>query len=126
MIQNDDIQVRITITDENGDPVVISSLNALEIYVYEIVKGEKVLKATFQKGNAGLYKIITYDDANGIVDIILNRQLTRNVTSDKIYLETKAQFNATSDFISSKQNIGAPGLEIDLVEKTASKADALK
>jgi len=120
MIQNDDIQARVTITDNSGNPIVISSLNALEIYIYELIKGEKSLKATYKKGNAGLYKITTYDDANGVVDIIINRQMTRTLTTGKLYLETKAQFNATSDFISSLQNIGSTGVEIDLVEKTAN------
>lgn len=120
MIQNDDIQARITITDSASVAIVISSLNALEIYLYELVKGEKALRATYKKGNTGLYKITTYDDANGIVDIIINRQMTRTLTTGKLYLETKAQFNASSDFISSLQNVGAAGVEIDLVEKTAN------
>lgn len=120
MIQNDDIAVRVTILDENGDPVLISGLNALDIYIYDLVKSEKVLKATYRLGSTGLYKIKTITDASGIVEIIINRQMTRTFTSSKIYLETKAQFNASSDFISSLQNIGAPGVEIDTLEKTAN------
>lgn len=120
MIQNDDIQARITITDSAGTPLTISALNALEVYLYELVKGLKVLKATYVLGNAGLYGIETYDDANGIVDIFINRQLTRTLSTGKLYLETKVRLTASSSFISSVQNIGSTGVEIDTVEMTAN------
>lgn len=120
MIQNDDIQARITITDSAGTPLTISALNALEIYLYELVKGLKVLKATYKKGNTGLYTITTVTDASGIVDIFINRQLTRTLSTGKLYLETKVRLTASASFISSLQNIGSTGVEIDTVEMTAN------
>lgn len=120
MIQNDDIQARVTITDSAGTPITISALNALEIYLYELVKGEKALRATYKKGNTGLYGITTVTDASGIVDIFINRQLTRTLITGKLYLETKVQLTASSSFISNLQNIGSVGQEIDTIEKTAN------
>lgn len=120
MIQNDDIQARLTITDSAGTPLTISALNALEVYLYELVRGEKSLKATYKKGNTGLYGITTVTDASGIVDIFINRQLTRTLSTGKLYLEVKVQLSASSSFISSLQNIGSSGVEIDVVEATAN------
>lgn len=120
MIQNDDIQARLTITDSAGVALTISALNALEVYLYELVKGLKVLKATYKKGNTGLYGITTVTDAAGIVDIFINRQLTRTLSTGKLYLETKVQLNASASFISSLQNVGSLGIEIDTVEMTAN------
>lgn len=120
MIGNDDIQVQVTIKDGVGVALTISALNAVEIYIYVMVKGVKTLKATYKKGNTGYYGIATINDADGIVEIILNRQLTRGLPDGKVYLETKVQLSASSSFISSLQNLGAPGVEIDTNQMTAN------
>jgi hypothetical protein len=120
MIGNDDIQVQVTIKDQAGVPLTISALNAVEVYIYIMVKGSKTLKATYKKGNSGYYGITTVNDSGGIIEIILNRQLTRGLPEGKIYLETKVQLSASSSFISSLQNVGAPGVEIDTNEMTAN------
>lgn len=125
MIQNDDIKVRVTVKDSAGSPLTISALNALEIYLYVLSNGLKELKATYAKGNTGLYAITTFDDANGIVDIVINRQLTRTLPDGKLFLETKVRLSAGSEFISSLQNVGSIGVEIDTVEMTANNTRLL-
>jgi hypothetical protein len=123
MIQNDDIKVRVTISDSAGVPLTISALNAVEIYLYTINQntGAKEIKATYRNTGTGLYEITTFDDANGIVEFVINRQLTRTLPDGKLYLETKVRLSAGSEFISSVQNIGAKGVEIDTIEMTANK-----
>ena len=121
MIQNDDIKIELTIRDSAGTPLTISALNALEVYLYTLVKGVKELKATYRNGNTGLYGMEVTDDAGGVVEIVINRQLTRALPDGKLYLETKVQLNAGSEFISSLQNVGSPGIEIDTIEMTANK-----
>lgn len=121
MIQNDDIKVELTIRDSAGTPLTISALNALEVYLYTLVKGVKELKATYRNGNTGLYGMTITDDAGGVVEIVINRQLTRGLPDGKLYLETKVQLNAGSEFISSLQNVGSAGIEIDTIEMTANK-----
>lgn len=113
MVQNNDIQVRITIKDEAGVAYNISALNACEVYAYRLSGNEKVLIATYKISNTGLYDITVIDAANGIIEIILNREKTRTIPDGKVYLETRIRITATSAFISSLQNLGATGIEID-------------
>jgi hypothetical protein len=124
MIQNNDIQLRVTIKDEDGVAFTISALNALEFYVYRLENNNKVLIATYKKSNTGVYGITTITDASGIVEIVLNREKTRTLTTGKIYLETRIQLTATSAFISSLQNLGATGIEID-TNVTSANPDSL-
>lgn len=120
MIQNNDIQIRITLTDDTGMAFVISALNALELYAYRLDGVKKIEIATFKKSNTGIYGITTVNDANGIVDIILNREKTRELPSTIVYIEPRIQLTATSDFINSLQNLGASGIKIDLNETSAN------
>lgn len=113
MVQNNDIQLRVTITDEDGVAFTISTLNALEFYVYSLENNTKVLIATYKKSNTGLYDVTTIDDVNGIVEIVLNREKTRTLPNAKIYLETRIQITAGATFINSLQNLGVNGTEID-------------
>jgi hypothetical protein len=124
MVQNNDIQLRVTIKDEDGVAFTISALNALEFYVYRLENNNKVLIATYKKSNTGVYGITTITDASGIVEIVLNREKTRTLTTGKIYLETRIQLTATSAFISSLQNLGATGIEID-TNVTSANPDSL-
>ncbi len=120
MIQNNDIQLRITLTDEDGVAFTISALNALEFYVYRLENNKKVLISTHKKSNTGIYGITTITDGSGIVEIILNREKTRQIPNQKLYLETRIQLTATSAFINSLQNLGVNGTEIDLSETSAN------
>lgn len=120
MIQNNDIQVRITLTDDIAVPFVISALNALEFYAYRMDGVKKIEIATYKKSNTGIYGITTVDDANGIVDIVLNREKTRELPTGQVYLETRIQLTATSEFISSLQNLGANGTAVDINNTSAN------
>lgn len=120
MIQNNDIQVRITLTDDIAVPFVISALNALEFYAYRMDGVKKIEIATYKKSNTGIYGITTVDDANGIVDIVLNREKTRELPMGQVYLETRIQLTATSEFISSLQNLGANGTAVDINNTSAN------
>lgn len=120
MVQNNDIQVRLTIKDEDGVAFNISALNAYEVYAYYLEGNVKKLFATYKNSNTGLYDITVIDAANGIIEIILNREKTRTLTTGKIYLETRIRITASSAFISSLQNLGATGIEIDINETSAN------
>lgn len=120
MIQNNDIQVRLTIKDEDGVAFNISALNAYEVYAYYLEGNVKKLFATYKNSNTGLYDITVIDAANGIIEIILNREKTRTLTTGKIYLETRIRITASSAFISSLQNLGATGIEVDINETSAN------
>lgn len=120
MNQNNDIQLRVTITDEDSTPFVISSLNALEIYLYRIDNLKKILVATYKKSDTGIYGISTINDTLGVVEIIINREKTRTLPAGKLYLETRIQLTAGSEFIDSLQNLGASGIEIDINETSAN------
>lgn len=124
MVQNNDIQVRLTIKDEDGVAFNISALNAYEVYAYYLEGNVKKLFATYKNSNTGLYDITVIDAANGIIEIILNREKTRTLTTGKIYLETRIRIAATSAFISSLQNLGATGIEID-TNVTSANPDSL-
>lgn len=120
MNQNNDIQLRVTITDEDSTPFVISSLNALEIYLYRIDNLKKILVATYKKSDTGIYGISTINDTLGVVEIIINREKTRTLPAGKLYLETRIQLTASSEFINSLQNLGTGGIEIDINETSAN------
>lgn len=120
MVQNNDIQVRITIKDEAGVAYNITALNACEVYAYYLDGIDKKLFATYKISNTGLYHITVIDATNGIIEIILNREKTRLLTTGKIYLETRIRITATSAFISSLQNLGTTGVEIDTNETSAN------
>lgn len=112
MIQNSDIKVRLTLTD-GTNPYTISALNAYEVYAYHVYNGVKTLFATYKNTNTGIYGIVVNDSANGKIDIVLNREKTRTLAEGKIYLEVRVQLSVGSEFIASKQNVGATGIEID-------------
>lgn len=121
MIQNNDIKVRLTLQDSTPTPYVISNLNDYEVYIYNKPTGEnKKLLATYRKNDTGAFAIITYDDINGKIDIVINRQLTRGIIDGKLYAEVRVQLNAGSEFISSLQNIGANGILIDTLYTSAN------
>lgn len=124
MVQNNDIQLRVTIKDEDGVAFTISALNALEFYVYRLENNKKILIATYKKSNTGIYGITTITDASGIVEIVINREKTRDIPNQKLYLETRIRLTASSAFINSLQNLGVNETEIDL-NKTSANPDSL-
>ncbi len=121
MIQNSDIKVRLTLQDSEANPYVINDLNDYEVYVYNKPTGEnKKLLATYRKDDTGAYAIDVYDSANGKIDIVINRQLTRFIPDGKLYAEVRVQLNAGSEFINSLQNAGANGVLIDTMVSSAN------
>ena len=101
-IQGEDIQVRFTIT--NGTTAIApSTLDSYAINVYYIDSfGNKVNLATYKSSNTGLYDIVVFSDVLGKVDIIINRELTKTITSGKLYGEVFTKATSTSEFIASK------------------------
>lgn len=76
------------------------------------------------KSNTGIYGITTITDASGIVEIVINREKTRDIPNQKLYLETRIRLTASSAFINSLQNLGVNETEIDL-NKTSANPDSL-
>lgn len=125
MIQSNDITLRATLTDEDGTPFVISSLNALELYVYRLENNKKILIATFKKSNTGLFGITTITDASGIVEVVIGREKTREIPANtKIYIEPRIQLTASSEYKDNLENLGAAGVEID-TNQTSANPDSL-
>lgn len=121
MIQNNDITLRITVTDDGGTPFTISALNALEFYVYRNENNKKILIATFKSTNTGIYGITTITDNAGLVEIVLGREKTREIPANaKIYVETRLQLSASAEYKDSLENLGGAGVEIDLSQSSAN------
>lgn len=120
MVQNNDIKVRLTLTD-GTNAYAISALNDYEVYLYNLTGKDKTLLATYKKSNTGVYGIAVYDDAAGQIDIVINREVTKNAPSGKLYAEVRIRISAGSEFISSYQNLGSTGVEIDTLLATANK-----
>lgn len=117
IVQGNDIKIRLTLSD-GIIPYIINDLNSYAIYLYVLNGKEKTLIATYENGNVGKYGIIVYDSGTGKIDIIIHRQDTKNVEG-KLYAEVKIRVTATSDFVSSIQNLGETGIEIgDVVKST--------
>jgi hypothetical protein len=119
MIQNSDIKVRLTLKDGSGAAYVINSLNAYEVYVYYLDGNEKKLLNTYKNTSTGPYAITVNDSANGKIDIVLNRQMTKKAPEGKLYAEVRVRLSVGSEFISSKQNLGS-FVEIDTLSTTAN------
>jgi predicted component of type VI protein secretion system len=118
IVQNSDITVRLTITD-GTNPYAISSLDDYEIYLYTLSGKDKVLVANYKKSNAGKYGITVYDPITGKVDIVIHRQDTKDIEG-KLYAEVRIRLTATSDYVSSVQNLGQTGIEVTTVLKSAA------
>lgn len=100
-IQGEDIKVRLTLTDGTS-PILPSTLNAYSVSVYYIdAFGDKQNLATYKSSNTGLYDIVVFSDADGEIDIIINRELTKTITSGKLYAEVFTKATATSEYIAS-------------------------
>ena len=120
MVQNNDIKVRATLTD-GTNPYTITALSDYELYVYYYLAGIKKLVSTYKKGNTGVYGITVFDDVNGKVDFIVNRQQTRKLPDGtKLYLETRVRITGGSEFISSLQNLGANEVLITTLSSSAN------
>ena len=122
MIQGNDTLIRATLTD-GTNPYVISTLNDYQFYLYYLLLGVKTVIATFKKSNTGIYKVTVNNGPLGIVDIVLNRELTTALAPCTIYLESRIQIKANTEFISSLQNLGNVGT---LVGDLSSSANPLQ
>ena len=119
MVQNNDIKVRLTLTD-GTNAYTISALSDYEVYLYSLLGKDKTLLGTYKKSNTGVYGIDVYDDAAGQIDIVVNREMTRNAPTGKLYAEVRIRISAGSEFISSLQNLGSTGVEIDTILASAN------
>lgn len=125
MVQNSDIKVRFTLTD-GTNAYNISALNDYEVYIYTLTAlKEKTLIATYKKSNAGKYGITVDDAPNGKIIVTVHRQDTINAAPGKLYAEIRLRLTATSEFVSSVQNVGATGIEVTTLDKTANTKNLL-
>lgn len=122
MIQGEDIQVRFTLT--NGTtPILPSTLNAYAINVYYIDEfGVKQNLATYKNGSTGLYDIVVFNNTLGQVDIIINRELTKQITKGKVYGEVFIQSTASAEFILSLSRNGVSSIYLFDFETSANSS----
>lgn len=109
LIQNDDLKVRLIIT--NGtDPFVINSLNDYQVYLYFHTGAQvKRLLTVYKNDGTGEHAITVEDSAAGKVTIVVPRSLTKTLPAGLLYAEVKLQLNSTSDYINGKANVGGNG-----------------
>ncbi|CAB4152582.1 hypothetical protein UFOVP606_17 [uncultured Caudovirales phage] len=119
MIQGEDIQIRLTITD-GTTPIQPSTLNAYSVVVYYLASGRKTVLATFLNTNVGLFDIVVYDDALGKIDIILNRNITARFPEGEIYAEVFIQETASSEFINALANSGVSQILLFSISRAAN------
>lgn len=100
-----DSRVRITILGSDGNPIVISGLNDLDIYCYQ--KPKKVI----QHWNKNDGEIETITDAAGLVEVLLNRANTQllNFQLVDFFFEVAPVFT-DADFADSKRVEIATGI----------------
>jgi hypothetical protein len=119
MIQGEDIQVRLTMTD-GTNPIPPSSLNAYSVVVYYKETNKKTVLATYKSTNTGLFDIVVFNDVAGKIDIFLNRNITAKFPVGRIYAEVFIQETASSEFISSLANNGVNEIFIAEVYSSAN------
>lgn len=119
IVQNSDITVRLTITD-GTTAYVINDLDSYQVYLYTLNGTNKTLIATYDNTNAGKYGITVNDSTTGKIDIVIHRQDTKNAQIGKLYAEVRIRLTATSDFVSSLQNLGETGIEVGTIVKSAA------
>lgn len=119
MIQGEDIQVRLTLTD-GTNPIPPSTLNAYSVVIYYLASAKKTPLATFLSSNVGLFDIVVFDDALGKIDIFLNRNITARFPFGNIYAEVFIQESASSEFILALANNGVNEILIDEVKTSAN------
>lgn len=119
MIQGEDIQIRLTITDGTS-PIQPSTLNAYSVVVYYLASGTKTILATYKNTNVGLFDIVVYDDALGKIDIILNRNITARFPEGEIYAEVFIQESASSEFINALANSGVNQILLLSISRAAN------
>ena len=119
MIQGEDIQVRLTLTD-GTNPIVPSTLNAYSVVIYYLASGKKTVLATFLSTNTGLFDIVVFNDVQGKIDIFLNRNITAKFPLGNIYAEVFIQETASAEFISALANNGVNEILIDEVKTSAN------
>jgi hypothetical protein len=104
----EDIPINFTLTDSNGDPIAISSLEGLAIFlVYD--NGEVFCRHT-AGSLSGTELIDILDDANGLVQIHVKREATSGARKGWIDAEVKIGVEDV-DFTDSSQH------QIQKVEK---------
>ena len=121
IIQNTDLQIDFTLTDDVGTPYVIADLNAYEVYLYNIKANVKKLVYTYKNTNAGISGITVVDSPNGIIEIILNREVTNQLPDGDIYAEVKIRLTANSEYVSSFKNLGVNGIKIGTIDSSVNQ-----
>lgn len=119
IVQNSDTEIEFTLTD-GTTAYVINNLNAYEVYIYNVTVTDKILLATFKNTNTGVYAIEVASSATGKIRVILNREMTRNLASGKVFAEIRIRVTADAEFISSRQNLGITGIEIATAQTSAN------
>lgn len=87
--RSSDSRVRFTVTGSDGTPIVISTLNDLDIYIYQ--KPKKVI----QQWNKNAGEITTITDAAGLVEVLLDRANTQFLLFQADRSEIKGEVRAT-------------------------------
>lgn len=118
MVQNSDIQLKMTVLDSNGAAIDPAKVSDYEFYVYRMNGNEKVLLGTYKKSNTGLYGV-TYDAVGDTYTIIINRELTSIIPNGKIYIESLFQLTDAS-FIGGVRNYSSTANFVTTIETSAS------
>lgn len=117
IVQGQDVKVRMTMTD-GTNPIKPSDLDAYAVSVYYLASGVKKQLAKFESTVSGAYGIDVFDDDDGKIDFIVNREITPKIPAGEVYGELWIKETATSEYILSKSKSGVSG--VLLFEMTAA------
>jgi len=119
--QGNTIEVECTITGANNSPVPPSTLIDYEVCIYSYLLEKKLVKVFKKSPSAAEGQVIIVDDTEGVVKVIVNPSVTKNLKGD-IYLEVAVKRTADSDYENSEFADGETHLYIcTMAEKSNLK-----
>lgn len=97
--KGEDIKIEFTLTDLQYQPIDISQLNDIIVYIYNIISGTPTTIFKYSLSSRREYKSIIrgYDDTNGRFKILIESTESVDLQDGDIYAEIKVIF-PDSDF----------------------------
>jgi hypothetical protein len=111
IVRKSDRVIQVSVKDGNGTAITISTLNDLEILVYQFPK--RIIQRWVKSDG----DITTVNDSGGVVTVNFNRDNTQllNFKNDPCLLEVVALFT-DADFEGGIRRDVATGIELAIVE----------
>jgi hypothetical protein len=115
IVPGDDAQSGFKLTAD-GEPLLLSELHEVFVWVYHVVNHRKKLICTRQKTLTGLEGIAVDPVDSERNTFIVDRSLTKDLSGTDVYAEFKIQRTADSPFPGGLKNDGQTGKHLYYVE----------